>query len=189
VTRVLLALVVLAGTAHAERERRAYVGRALAAVRDLGEAGRTKLDRELYAAARTRCRIDEATPAPSCMLDAVRSVCGTDASCLAAADVIAVNLRGTNELLDETARMRILNKSKDYRTDLTAELAKRYAVLAAELVLERNGADDAAAIDRLCTQRDREIRTCEPGAAACMPSVPWSRCVAMLVWFVGGNSR
>ncbi|HEY5927780.1 MAG TPA: hypothetical protein VIV11_39110, partial [Kofleriaceae bacterium] len=116
-------------------------------------------------------------------------VCSGDATCLAAADVITTNLRGTNELLDEAARMRILRKSRDYRADLTAELAKRYAVLAAELVLARSGGDDAAAIDQLCTARDREIRACEPGATACLASVPWSRCVAMLVWFVGGKTQ
>jgi hypothetical protein len=88
-------------------------------------------------------------------------------------------------------RRRLPRRSRRDRNEpaLTAELAKRYAVLAAELVLARERRDEAAAIDHLCTQRDREIRTCEPGAAACMPSVPWSRCVAMLVWFVGGSAR
>jgi len=192
-TRVLVAILVVAGlgSAHAERDRRAYVARALTAVRSLGDAGRTKLDRDLYAAARTRCHADDETPAASCLIEAARSACGTDATCLAAADVIATNLRGTNELLDDAARMRILRKARDYRAELTAELSRRYAVLAAELVVAtpRDRADPAAVIDQLCTQRDRTIHACEAGATACIPSVPWSRCVAMLVWFVGGNAR
>jgi len=189
--RVLVAIVVVAAvaTAHAERDRRAYVARALAAVRSLGDAGRTKLDRDLYAAARTRCHADDETPASSCLIEAARGVCATDATCLAAADVIATNLRGTNELLDDAARMRILRKAHDYRAELTAELSRRYAVLAAELVLTGDRADPAAAIDQLCTRRDETIHACEAGATACIPSVPWSRCVAMLVWFVGGNTR
>jgi hypothetical protein len=189
VVSIVIALQLLAtGTAYADRDRRAYVSHTLTAVRALGEAGRTKLDRDIYAAARARCRADDATPTVACMLEVVRSVCGSDATCLAAGDVIATNLRGTNELLDEAARIRILRKTRDYRADLTAELMRRYAVLAAELVLADHR-DDAAAIDQLCTERDREIHACEPGATACIPSVPWSRCVAMLVWFVGNTAQ
>ena len=186
---IACAICAGAGSAEADRDRRAYIARVLEAVRSLGEAGRTKLDRDIYEIARTRCRADDTTPTPTCLIDASRAMCGFDARCLSAADVIATNLRGTNELLDDAARMRILRKSRDYRADLTAELRRRYAVLAAELVLAGPRADEAAAIDELCTKRDREIRACEPGAKACIASVPWSRCVAMLVWFVGGDSR
>jgi len=187
---IAIACVVcaIAGSAHAERDRRAYISRALTAVRSLGATGRTKLDRDMYTAARTRCRADDIAPAPACLIEAARGVCGSDATCLVAADVIATNLRGTNELLDDATRMRILRKASDYRADLTAELVRRYALLAAELVLVGRRADEAAAIDELCTHRDREIRACAPDATACIPSVPWSRCVAMLVWYIGGSA-
>jgi hypothetical protein len=188
---LFVAVVALANvtTAHAQRDRRAYIERALSAVRSLGDAGRTKLDRDLYAAARASCHAEDSIPTPTCLIDAARGVCGSDATCLVVADVIATNLRGTNELLDEAARMRILRRARDYRTELTTELVRRYAVLAAELVLD--GRHDAAAIDQLCTERDRVIHICEAGAPACIPSIPWSRCVAMLVWFVGatGDTR
>jgi len=46
---------------------------------------------------------------------------------------------------------------------------------------------DGVEIDRLCAQRDRALHACEAGDAACVPSLPWSRCVAALVWFVGGS--
>ena len=52
------------------------------------------------------------------MIDAARGVCGTDATCLAAADVVMTNLRGTDDLLDDATRMRILRKARDYRADL-----------------------------------------------------------------------
>jgi hypothetical protein len=184
----MIVILLLGSTAaHAGPDRGGYVGRALAAVRALGAEGRIKLDRALYEASRQKCRADVETPKPECLIEASRAICAGDASCALVADVIATNLRGTNELLDEATRVRILRKSPDYRSGLTAELANRYAVLAAELVLAGNRKEEGAAIDQLCVQRDREVRACEAGAKACMPSLPWSRCVAALVWYVGGG--
>ena len=68
-------------------------------------------------------------------------------------------------------------------------------MLAAELVLAGSAAalgsaasgDEARAIDELCAHRDRTLHVCQAGDAACVPSLPWSRCVAALVWFVGGG--
>ena len=188
----LTALAALAGSpAGAEPlARGAYVARALAGVRRLGPAGCDQLDRTLYAAARARCRADTATPAASCLIDAARAACTGAAdrpSCEAVADVIATNLRGQTALIDDATRIRLVRGSTDYRTALAGELHRRYAVLAAELVLAGTGGDDARAIDALCARRDRALHACEPGDAACVPSLPWSRCVAALVWFVGGG--
>jgi hypothetical protein len=89
--------------------------------------------------------------------------------------------------------------SADYHAALAAELHRRYAALAAELVLgaetsppdprsgDLGGHREAFAIDQLCARRDRAIHACEPGAAACVPSLPWSRCAAALIWFIGGG--
>jgi hypothetical protein len=170
--------------------RAAYVARALAAVRRLGPAGCDQLDRTLYAAARAQCRADTATPAASCLIAAARAACAgapDRPTCEAAADVIATNLRGQAALVDDATRFRLVRGSTDYRTALAAELHRRYAVLAAELVLAGGPGDDAGAIDALCARRDRALHACEAGDAACVPSVPWSRCVAALVWFVGGG--
>jgi hypothetical protein len=165
------------------------VARALAAVRGLGPAGRDKLDRELYATTRTQCHADTGTPTAACFIAAARAACAPESDrprCEAAADVIVTNLRATPALVDEPTRIRLLRGGIDYRTALAAELHRRYAILAAELVLGGASADDAAAIDALCLHRDRAIHACQPGDAACVPSLPWSRCVAALVWFVGG---
>jgi len=192
----LAALAGLAATepaaSAAPEPRDAYVARALAAVRSLGPAGCAELDRALYDAAHTRCRADAGTPAASCLIAAARAACAGAADrarCEAAADVIATNLRGQTALLDDATRFRLVRGSADYHAALAAELHRRYAVLAAELVLAGSAGtgDDARAIDELCAHRDRALHACEAGDAACVPSLPWSRCVAALVWFVGGG--
>jgi hypothetical protein len=190
-----LGAIAAGATAAAEPvARAAYVARVLAAVRGLGPAGCDALDRTMYAAARGRCHADAGAPAARCLIDAARAACAGDADrprCEAAADVIATNLRGQAALVDEPTRIRLVRGSADYRAALAAELRRRYAVLAAELVLagpgRARGGDDARAIDELCARRDRALHVCQPGAAACVPSLPWSRCVAALVWFVGGG--
>lgn len=189
-----------AGSAAAEPGHAGYVSRALTAVRALGPAGRDDLDRALYDTARSQCHADAAPPSAACLIDAGRAACARAAdraSCEVAADVVAANLRGQNALVDEATRIRLVRGSADYRAALAAELRRRYAVLAAELVLAGPGAapgatpgagDEAQAIDELCQRRDRALHACQAGDAACVPSLPWSRCVAALVWFVAGAS-
>jgi hypothetical protein len=193
--RAALVLALIAGAAPVDAQplpRVEHVERALAAVRALGPEGRDRLDRELYASTRTQCRADTGTPAASCVITAARAACAGDPDrgrCEAAADVVVTNLRASTAWVDEPTRIRLVRGSADYRAALAAELHRRYAALAAELVLgpAAGGAGDAAAIDQLCAQRDRAIHACQPGDAACVPSLPWSRCVAALVWFVGGS--
>ncbi|MDB4955989.1 MAG: hypothetical protein JWO36_3558 [Myxococcales bacterium] len=186
---IVLATSALATAApdHVAPDHVAYVGRTLAAVRSLGAAGRDKLDRDLYAAARTKCHADTATATAPCLVEAARAVCAGVAACEAAADVIAANLRSVDDFVDETARVRLLRGATDYHAAVSAELRKRYSMLAAELVLAGGMANEAAAIDRMCSQRDRAVHACAAGDAACIPSLPWSRCVAAVVWFVGGT--
>ena len=194
-------LTWLGGVAGAEPlPRTAYVARALAAVRGLGAAGADELDRALYNAARSQCHADAGTPTVKCLIEAARAACagpggGDRARCEAAADVAITNLRGQAALIDDATRVRLVRGSADYRAALAAELRRRYAVLAAELVVTDSGrgggGDEAAAIDALCADRDLVLHACQPGDAACVPSLPWSRCVAALVWFVGaaGGTR
>jgi len=191
-----LALGVLAmmrGPAAGEPlPRRDHVGHALAAVRALGPEGRDRLDRAIYEAARSQCRADTGAPAVSCLVGVARAACAGDPAgprCEAAADVVVANLRSTASFVDEATRIRLVRGSADYHAALAGELHRRYAALAAELVLRGggDGGDDAQAIDELCLHRDRQTHACQPGDAACIASLPWSRCVAALVWFVGGS--
>ena len=180
---VLVLVLVLGSRAHADDR----VARALAAVHELGPAGRAKLDADLYAAARSRCHADAGMPAGACLIEAARALCAGDARCTAAADVVASNLRSIEDFVDDATRARLVRGSTDYHAALAAELHKRYGVLATELALAPPAGDDATAIDRLCRERDRKLHACAVGDAACVPSLPWSRCVAALVWYVGGT--
>jgi hypothetical protein len=184
--RIAIALLVAASSvAAAEPPRVAYVARALAAVRELGAAGRASLDRALYDASRVRCHADAGPPSASCLVDAATAICAGDRRCEAAADIIVTNLRATNAWVDQATRFRLVRGSADYHAALAAELRRRFAALAAELALAGGG--DGAAIDRLCVERDRAVHACRDGDDACVPSVPWSRCVAALVWYVGSS--
>lgn len=185
VVRVLVAILLLPAGARADA-RTDYVSRALAAVRALG-AERDTLDRDLYTASRTRCHGDTTTPTTACLIDAATARCAGNAECSAAADVIITNLRSTPFFLDDATRARLVRSSTDYHAAVAAELRRRYAALAAELALAGPAADDGAAIDQLCRTRDRVVHACAPADTTCIPSLAWSRCVAALVWYVGGT--
>jgi hypothetical protein len=189
-----LAFTVVATVAVAAPDRAASSGpssaaitRALAAVRALGQGGRDHLDRAMYDAARTTCHADITTPTVPCLVDAARALCKQDSTCMAAADVVATNLLAAPELVDAATRFRLVRGSTDYHAALAAELRRRYAMLATELALAAGDDDVPAAIGALCRDRDRVAHPCALGEAACAPSLPWSRCVAALVWFVGGE--
>jgi hypothetical protein len=171
--------------ASAEPDRVAAISHALVAVHDLGAARRDQLERDIYRLARTRCHADAAPPAPPCLAEIATGLCGGDAKCEAAADVVAANTRAASDWIDETTRARLVRSASDYRAALFSELHRRFAALAAELALA--GGHDPAAIDRLCRERDRAVHACTGDDPTCVPSLPWSRCVAALVWFVGST--
>ena len=201
---VSVVLAQLAAPSHrrpalAEPQPRAdHVRATLAAVRALGPDGRRRLARVLYDAARTQCRADASAASVGCLITVARAACASEpdrARCEAAGDVIVSNLRSVNGFVDEVTRARLVRGSTDYHAALATELHRRYAVLAAELVLRGAGGsteETAAAIDELCAHRDREIHACRSigpvGDPACVASLPWSRCVAALVWFAGGDT-
>ena len=177
----LLMILIATSTASADVARTSYIARALDSVRALG-AKRAQLEADLYQACRQ---------AGACTDAIVDERCHHDVACMAAADIILTNLRAANHWVDQNTRAQLVRSSTDYHAALLVELRKRYAALAAELVLEANiGAESlgsAESIDRLCATRDREVHACKPGDAVCVPSIPWTRCVAALVWFVGDN--
>ncbi len=182
---LVLVLVLVLDLRLSRADHAPYLARALTAVHSLGATGRDHLERATYAAARTRCHAESSRPTPACLADAVTALCHGDAACEAAGDVVATNTRAADDWIDEATRARLVRSSTDYRAALSAELHKRFAALAAELAL--SGGSDAELIDRLCRERDRTGHACEDGNASCVPSLPWSRCVAALVWFVGSS--
>lgn len=157
--------------------RVAHIEKALAELRVEPRA----LDRAIYEAVRLRCK----PVALACMIDVAREQCAKR-GCMAAADVIVTNQHAERDLVDELTRMKLVRTNSDYHAAVLAEVREKVQrVLAAELVLARSGASVAARIDRVCVERDHvAARRCEKGAAACVGSVPYNRCVAALVWFV-----
>ena len=182
---LVLVLVLVLDLPRAHADRVSQIAQALTAVHALGPAGRDRLERDMYAAARTSCHAESAPPSPSCLADAASTLCHGDPGCEAAADVVATNTRAADDWIDPATRARLVRGASDYRAALMAELHHRFAALAAELALA--GGRDAAAIDQLCRERDRTVHACQAADPTCVPSVPWSRCVAALVWFVGGT--
>ena len=165
------------GAASGGRDERVeYIAGALDAVRGLGGDGRASLEDVLYTGARTRCRGAHGPPAPGCLLELARETCGDRAACQLAADVVLVAITSEHDLVAEQTRRRRVATSPDYRAAMRSELHQRRALLAAELVLAAPGGDDAlpARIDRFCARRQAD------------PA--WQRCVAALVWYIGGSS-
>jgi hypothetical protein len=174
-----LGIGLWAASAHAEP---AYVARALAAVHALPQARRASLEHDVYEATRTRCHADTSA---RCFADAAASVCHGDTEC-AAADVIAANTRAANDWIDEATRAQLVRGSADYRVALAGELHRRYGALASELALA-GGAAAAPALDQFCRDRDRTVHACTGDDATCVPSLPWSRCIAALIWYIGSE--
>lgn len=175
----LVFVVAMTSTLHSEEEYAAaprveYLGRALAAVQELGAEGRAALEKEMDEGVRRTCRADAQMPTIACQIELAKTVCaGRGEACLLAADVISTNRRSENEFVDEAKRVEILGASADFRVGLREELDRRYAALAADLALT-SGADLAVRIDRLCSRRETD------------PS--WQRCAAALIWYIGGHS-
>jgi len=165
-------VILLLATRLASADRTSYIATALDAVHALG----AKLEPDLYQACRQ---------ANGCTDAIVETRCHGDAACTAAADIIVTNLRAAPSWVDQTTRAQLVRSATDYHAALSLELRKRYAALAAELVIGANGT--AASIDHLCATRDHDVHACTTGDTACVPSIPWTRCVAALVWFIGDS--
>jgi hypothetical protein len=181
---VLLVATARADAPYVREARIAHLGRAMTALRALGADGRQALELALHTEVRTRCRVH---PTIACMIEVARGVCNERPECLAASDVILTNQHAEAALVDESTRMRLVRTSSDYHAAVNAELWSRYALLAAELALAPPAADLATRIDRFCTDRDRTVHRCAPGAKACVPSLAWQRCASELAWYVASH--
>jgi hypothetical protein len=195
ISRALAITCALAAAAAAgpyTRDARvAHLDRALAALRALG-GGSSAFERELHDATRAKC--SATAPTTVCARERARAICATKpdrTTCLAAADIVITNQHAANGLVDELTRVKLVRSSTDYHAALAAELHAIYALLAAEFALAEPGPDAALAarIDRFCATRDREVHRCAPGVRTCVPSVPYQRCAAALVWYIAEAKR
>ena len=186
--RALIVVVAVGALVRAEAQpapgpyvasaRVAHLARALAGGRALGADGRKALERDLYDRGRATCRATTDVPAAACMIEQARAACATRPDrdgCLAFADAIVVNQRAETEVVDRATRMRVVAGAPDYHDGMLAEVAKRDAALAADLVIADPaplGADPAAVaarLDRFCAGRT------DPD---------YQRCAAALVWYI-----
>ena len=187
---ILCALVASANAGPWARDTRvAHLNQALTVLR---ARDRATFERELHAATRLQCHAT--SPTIACARTQARAVCNMKSdkqACLAAADIVLTNQHAANALVDELTRVKLVRSSTDYHAALLEELHGIYALLAAEFVLAAPGADTdvGARIDRFCAERDREVHRCAPGAKACVPSLPYQRCAAALVWYVAEGTR
>jgi hypothetical protein len=185
VTRALSIIVLLSSVAHASPSSDARVAHLAAAIAQLQAIEPYAFERELYDAIRVKCGT---SPKTACMIETARAACA-QRGCAASADVIVTNLHAERALVDEPTRVRLVRTSTDYHAAVVAEVRKRYAILAAELVLAAPAASLAAQIDAFCVERDRVARRCAPGAPACIGSIAYQRCAAGLVWFTSTQPR
>jgi hypothetical protein len=191
---------------YARDARVAHLERALAELRALGPA-RDAFELELHEATRVRCR-PTATPASTaCAIEVARAACSNrpdPAACAAAADVVITNQHAEHDLVDEQTRVRLVRTSANYHASILAELRAVFALLAAEFALAHGGDATApserfreepgerlriaalgAAIDQFCATR--EAPRCASGARGCVPSLPYQRCAAGLVWYIASH--
>lgn len=187
--RALLIVLVAAAAPHpatagdavyARDARRAYIAQTLTDLRAMTAEARGSLEEALYLGARKTCRAAQGDAPLDCLVQMAGAVCAArpadqQAACRRVADVVVTNQRSETELVDEQTRIHLMNSSANYRVAMRQTLRKRYAELAAELVLERGAAGDdralAADIDAFCADRRRPLA--------------WQRCVAALVWYAG----
>jgi hypothetical protein len=224
-TAIAVLALSMCSVAHAQpyaRDKRvAHLARAIDGMTAMGDAGRRAFEIAIYDAVRARCRPGNRAAPIACLIAAAREVCRASAGttsgttsgttttsvsdavakagdrCLAVADVIITNQHAETSLLDETTRMRLVSASAEFHQGVLAALEARWAVLAAELSLVSPDGTLAERIDRLCRERDREVRPCSVaegngttvnsrGAPVCVGTIAYQRCAAGLVWFTSG---
>ena len=161
------------GVSYTAESRRAAIASALTELRRDSE-GAIALRDAIRISGRSRCRGNANALVVRCYLEVARESCAESTSaCISLADVIVTNYLGDDSFLADSDRYALMNASDDFRAALDDELDRRYGALAAELALASSQSVDAAVIDAFCTTRARSTR------------LPWHRCVAALVWFIG----
>lgn len=174
-----------ADTGYVEAARIAYLGAQLEAIRTSSAADLTALEDEIYQGGRSKCQTASTRLRITCLIELGRETCALRpeagrARCRLLADVIVTNLLGENQFVDREARFEIMSAADDFRPALIRELRARYAVLVTEMVVSRElGAapDLNTGIDRFCI------------AYGHARELPWQRCVAAIIWYVGTEEK
>lgn len=171
-----------ADSGYGEKARIAYLGAQLEAIRATGAADLATLADEIYQGGRSKCQTASTRLRIACLIELGREVCALrpGTRCMLIADVIVTNLLGENQFVDREARFEIMSAADDFRPALVHELRARYAALVTEMVVSRELAaapDLNAGIDRFCI------------AYGHARELPWQRCVAAIIWYVGTEEK
>src|SRR5207237_8610644 len=110
---------------------------------------------------RNKCQAPEQSLRVGCLIEAAKTNCRPSPDkdrCTRISDVIMTNRLAQEHFVPKDLRYTIMNKFKDYRTEVARELHRRYAMLVSELVMSRHfpgsaapSAALAAGLDGYCT--------------------------------------
>jgi hypothetical protein len=179
-----------AQTQNYRRERRAeHIAAVLQALRTMDQDARQNLLHYVHLLSQNACRGQSSSLRASCLIEAARQNCRamTDPSqrsrCELVSDVLITNQLSEPLFIDNRTRYEIMNRSKDVREAILAELRRRYATLLAEYRLSRHylpgsprDAELGARLDAYCVEyADQHV-------------LSWQHCVAAVVWFIGTST-
>ncbi len=175
----------LGSPATPDHQRRQTIQATLEALKSIDARERADTYNYLYAVERNQCQAPLRSLKIGCLLEAARRNCRQRRGparrrCRLVSDVIVANRFSEPRFLPRSVRYRIMNEHRNYRTELLAELRRRYARLVTGLYLDASlavGAPPevlAQAIDTYCLD-----------VAGRRRRLSWSHCVAAVVWFIG----
>lgn len=176
---VLLVPMTGAGQSEGPPSRAARVARQLQALETTPEQTRESLRHQLLGRARASCGANVSLPPLACLEAEADKTCSPRADqtrCLLIADLVWVNYLARDEWLGPNRRRSIIERGGDVRAALEAATQRAYARLAADFALGGKG-QLPAAIDGYCLEGRAKVRV-----------LPWNRCVAALVWYIGTNA-
>jgi hypothetical protein len=180
---VLAALVAIARAEPPKGERVAYIATVIDALRASDPAALVNATKYVDVVARNKCLASEQSLRINCLIAAAALGCpaGPDHDrCTRVSDVIVTNRLSVDYFVPKDVRYDIMNKHKDYRSEVARELRRRYAMLVAELVMSRHFPGSRADSRALATGIDAYC-----AGAAGTRGLSWQYCVAAIAWFVG----
>ena len=174
------ALVLLAATPYEPDARVDYLKSALEAVESSSVKTREQAYKAVVTLEATTCSSQFERLAVECLITNSRRWCAKRpkaeaASCPLLMDVVVANVLAEKEHLTTTQRYDIMREHKDYRTEMSRQVRRIQATIAADFEL-RTGTSAftiPGRIDRYCLSRADES------------DLSWQSCAAVLVWFIG----
>jgi hypothetical protein len=183
VTRALVIVCALvtaaaANETHGSAERRAYLQRALSALRAQSPEALAQATSYVQVMSRSSCASEVERLKVECLMTASRQYCKKrgGSECSAVMDVIVARQLGDAQLIPTEKRYQIMTHAKDYRRELERESRQLAGALAVDFRLR---AGEASSDAQLAEKLDQYCL-----AAGDDNEMPWQACVSSLVWFI-----